>query len=197
MVTIHKSKRFFCVILLLNLITASSNATRQNDPYSTHGTHEQGMSIKDIALATTGVVVSAAGCYLIARLCSAGIYSVALYRYEAELDLLLRATFNEQVLQEELIPFILEQHDRNNSLYFFIQSKYKNYPLLYYKNNLDWYIRRLWLSEFLYTDAATRNQIDILVNKLERIRRLVVTDYRFVHEQRDFDKQNRKNKVAS
>ena len=59
---------------------------------------------------------------------------------------------------------------------------------------MDWYIRRLWLSKFLYRDTEAKNQIDILQQKLERIRRLIVTDYRFVQEQRDFDKQSRKTK---
>lgn len=178
------NNRFLCLIVGLSLMMTVLNGSRESS--------SEQVTLKEVAVVSAGVAVGAASCYLLARLCSAGIYSVALYRYEAELDLLLRSIFNEQVLQEELIPFILEQHDRNNTLYFFIHSKYKNYPLLYYKNNLDWYIRRLWLSEFLYFNVAVRNQIDILMQKLERIRRLVVTDYRFVQEQRDFDLQSRK-----
>lgn len=189
------NKQFFCVFMVMNFVAASLHSSMRSERNVQNISHNQkGTSIQDIALASTGIVVGAAGCYVIARLCSAGVYSLALYRYEAELDLLLRATFNEQLLQEELIPYVLEQHDRNNSLYFFTQSKYKNYPLLAYKNNLDWYILRLWLSKFIYGDSAKRNEIEILVNKLERIRRLIVTDYRFFEEQRDFDNQSRKNK---
>jgi hypothetical protein len=190
-----QNKQIFYSILLASLLSLPVKADiEKRREYSSHDNRESSITIKEVALGATGIVLGAAGCYVIARLCSSGLYSVALYHYEAELDLLLRSVFNEQVLQEELIPFVLEQHDRNNSLYFFIQSKYKNYPLLYYKNNLDWYINRLWLSKFLYHDNQARHKVDVLVQKLERIRRLVVTDYRFVKEQRDFDKQERKIK---
>jgi hypothetical protein len=178
-----QSRQILYKALMLSLLLSTRTDARDN-------------AFKEVALGATGVVISVAAGYLVARLCSAGLYSAALYRYEPELDLLLRAVFKEQVLEEELIPYILEQHDRNNSLYFFIQSKYKNYPLLYYKHNLDWYINRLWVSKFLYRDPNARHEIEVLISKLERIRRLVVTDYRFVKEQRDFDKQERKSKKA-
>lgn len=150
------------------------------------------ISLRDVALTTAAVGICAVSVYALGRLCSAGIYSMAEYRYKPELDLLARAAYNEDAVQNELVPYVLAQHDRNNSLFFFLPNRYKNYPLLQYKNDLDWYINRLWLSKIFYLGIDCGREITILMEKLERIRRYIVTDYRFVKEQRDFDHQARK-----
>lgn len=140
---------------------------------------------------TAGVALVATSGYLAGRLTAWSIYKLALRRYEPELDLLARSFYNDHALQEELVPYILDRHDRINSFYFIGANLYKNFPLLHYKNDLDWYITRLWMFK-LFCNAAMRNEMTRLYEKLERVRRIIVTDYRFVQEQRQFDRDYRK-----
>lgn len=157
--------------------------------YESHDQH--GLAKTDIALLAAGALVVAATTYCASRFASWCLYKRVLSQYEPEFDLLARAYFNEAVIQEELIPYVLERHDRNNSIYFFLGNPYKNYPLLAYKDNLDWYINRLWVSKILYLDNEKISEITRLIEKLERIKRYIVTDYRFVQEQRAFDNRIR------
>lgn len=148
--------------------------------------------LADVLKVTAVVAAVAATGYLLGRVGSWCTYKFALYTYEPELDLLARSSYNEQIIEQELIPYILEQHDRNNSIYFFVIDSYKNYPLLKYKNNLDRCINNLWAFKFFNWNSEKIHDIECLIEKLKRIRRYIVTDYRFVHEQRSFDRENRK-----
>ncbi len=150
--------------------------------------------LRTMQIAVGATLVVGAG-YLTGRALSWCIYKYALYTYEPELDLLNRAQFNDYLIEQELMPYILEQHDRNNR-FFFGSNPYKNYPLLKYKQDLDWYVMSLWLFKLFYLGADKSSEISLLIQKLERIRRYVVTDYGFVKEQRDFDRNNRKKREA-
>lgn len=151
-------------------------------------------SLRTFQLALGATLVVGAG-YLTGRALCWCMYKYALYAYEPELDLLNRAQFNDNLIEEELMPYILEQHDRNNR-FFFGSNLYKNYPLLKYKQDLDWYVMNLWLFKLFYLGANKSSEISLLIQKLERIRRYVVTDYEFVKEQRKFDTINRKKREA-
>jgi hypothetical protein len=182
-------------LLLIVFLNASNNAWCHDNAYYYADEYPEQGALKQLYNGLTATVCIGLGTlsvYFGGRLCEYCLYSLAQKRYEPELDLLARAYYYEDAIQEELIPYVLEQHDLNNSYFLFNTNPYKNYPLLQYKNDLDWYINRLWFFRFFYLNSEKGTEILNFMEKLKRVRRYIVTDYRFVKEQRDFDKENRK-----
>lgn len=108
-------------------------------------------------------------------------------KYYPEFDLLLRAQYSDSnAIKEELISHILRQHHKEAQTWFGNpHGDYNAYPLLKYKNNLIWYINALQF--FKYCVGSTKRRIlKNLIEKLENILDLVVTDYRLHKEERDF-----------
>lgn len=190
------SRLFFLAMLFSCLVTSVYGQHAHSDYYSPYYDHVQRqkneLQVGDAVLIVAGSVVAATGVYWGGRIWGWCLYKLACSRYEPEFDLLERAYYNDALIQEELIPYVLEQHDRKNSSYCLIENPYRNYPLLQYKNDLEWYANRLWLSKLLYWDPEKRGEITRLIEKLNRIKRYIVIDYRFVQEQRAFEKENRK-----
>lgn len=158
-----------------------------------HGGHHSSSSdtAANIVIGTVAAAAVIGTGYLTGKFCSWAVFNGAMSRYTPELDLLARASYNEQVIQEELIPYVLERHDRNNNSFFSFYNPYKNYPLLEYKRDLDWYINNLWFFKLFNLGTDKNVEVNRLMGKLERLRRFVVVDYRFVQEQREFDREQR------
>ncbi len=188
------------ILILSAMVTSAPLLATHRTDYSYVSRHsltanESSDVVKTIgvtAAVVVGVSASALITYFGGRLIESGLFKWAQSHYEPELDLLARAHYNEAVISDELIPYILEQHDQENSWHIFGDNPYKNYPLLKYKKNLDWFINSLWFFKLFYLGHEKKQEIDILLEKLKRLRRFMVTDYRFVKEQREFDKENRK-----
>jgi hypothetical protein len=185
--TINKMKKFLCLLLLLTSLFCQT--TSKGTHFTKRSSYSQAPLISNTEVAL-GVVLLATAGYFSGRIGCWFIVHVAQKRYEPEFDLLARAAYNEQVVQEELIPYILEQYDLNNSLEL-VSSKYRGYPLLQYKHDLDWYINNLWTFRFFYLGTKKSDEITRLIERLKRIKRYIVTDYRYVLEQRQFERDNR------
>ncbi len=135
------------------------------------------------------VIGGTAALYVTGRCSSALLYAVAKRRFEAEMELLQRMAFKESVLEEELVPYILDCHEKTNQSFFFTNGSYKNYPLLRYKKDLDFYINYLWCLQLFRFGTETKREISTFLDKLKMIRRYIITDYRFIREQRQFDER--------
>lgn len=188
MIIIKKSN---CLYLLL-LIASSSFSTTfgKRNIYVDRFLSNEHQEIVDAKMILGATLLVGAG-YFAGRMTSWSLYKFAQARYAPEFDLLGRAAYNEHVIQEELIPYILEQHDLSNSFHL-ISNPYRGYPLLKYKSDLDWYINHLWVFKFFYLGTKKSGDITRLIEKLQRVRRYIVTDYRFVLEERQFVRENRK-----
>lgn len=146
-------------------------------------------TVAPVVVGTVLVAGAGAALYLTGRCSSALLYAVAKRRFEPEMELLQRMAFKESVLEEELVPYILDCHEQTNQAWFFTNGVYKNYPLLRYKKDLDFYINYLWCLQLFRLGTDVRQEIAVFLDKLQMIRRYIVTDYRFVKEQRQFDER--------
>ncbi len=114
-------------------------------------------------------------------------FHTAVRKYTPEVDMLLRAEYNPNVIAEELISYILRKHHQEGNVWFGNpHGYYKNYPLLKYKNNLSYYITALSLLKF-FVGSEKRARIDMLVARLQRILDYLITDYRLIKEEREFE----------
>ncbi len=154
-----------------------------NQPVRAHNNGPNGLVIAG------GIVVGTGLLYITGRASSACIYALAKRRYEPEMELLQRMVYKPSVLEEELVPYILDCHAQANESFFFNPGIYKNYPLLHYKKDLDGYINYLWYLQLFRLGTDMRQEISIFIDKLKMIRRYIVTDYSFVKEQRQFDER--------
>lgn len=165
---------FSKLVLILSIITVPGRAKADNNaPLIIAG----------------GAVVGVGFLYVTGRASSAVVYALAKRRYEPEMELLQRMVYKPAVLEEELVPYILDCHEQANQSFFFNPGIYKNYPLLKYKNDLDWYINKLWYLQLFRLGTDMRHEISTFMDKLQIIRRYIITDYRFVREQRQFDER--------
>ena len=146
-------------------------------------------SVAPVVIGAALVAGTSAALYVTGRCSSALMYAVAKRRFEPEMELLQRMAFKESVLEEELVPYILDCHEKTNQALFFTNGAYKNYPLVRYKKDLDFYINYLWLLQLFRLGTNTKQEISIFLDKLKMIRRYIITDYRFVREQRQFDER--------
>lgn len=144
-----------------------------------------------VALIAVGTAVVVGGTYVIGR-CSAGmLHAWGERQYAAEIDLLARSAYNDHLIDQELIPYVLLAHEKLCNSWLSNPGMYRNYPLLFYKKNLDWFVNNLWFLQIFYIGNDFRDDIQRLVAKLERIKGYIVSDYRFVAEQRRFEERVR------
>lgn len=169
-------KKFRSLLLLFLLSTGFHLPAKANNDYAP-------------IIIGGALVVGTGALYVTGRCSSALLYAVAKRRFEPELELLQRMLYKESVLEEELVPYILDCHEQANQSFFFYPGIYKNYPLLRYKKDLDFYINYLWCLQLFRLGTDTRQEISRFLDKLQMIRRYIITDYRFVREQRQFDER--------
>ncbi len=140
------------------------------------------------ALATTGLYVGGRSYHTI-------IHCMAHKKYKPEIDLMARARFNDQVIDQELIPYILKNHKQSLRFFFFLTDTYRNYPLLKYKNKLDSYILHLWVFQLFHLGTKKRSKIAKTIRQLCELRHHIESDYRFIQERRSFEESKRHEKV--
>lgn len=167
---------FLKIVLIFSVLSVNQQARAHNDG-------PNGLIIAG------GLVVGTGLLYVTGRASSAVVYTLAKRRYEPEMELLQRMAYKPSVLEEELVPYILDCHAQANESFFFNPGVYKNYPLLRYKKDLDGYINCLWYLQLFRLGTDMRHEISIFIDKLKMIRRYIITDYRFVKEQRQFDER--------
>jgi len=167
---------FFKLVLIFSLVGVNQQTRTDNG--------SNGLIIAGGLLVGTGVA------YVTGRASSALCYYFAKRCYEPEMELLQRMAYKESVLEEELVPYILEQHAQANEAFFYNPGEYKNYPLIHYKKNLDRYINNLWYLQLFRLGTEMRREISTFIDKLKMIRRYIVTDYRYIKEQRQFDERS-------
>ncbi|HSW71756.1 MAG TPA: hypothetical protein VLH77_07305 [Gammaproteobacteria bacterium] len=151
----------------------------QYTPQQLHAMPEISDQVK-IGAAALGIAASS---YLIGRSSAHLLYNKAYKRYDTARAIIAGYEYEEPALRAYLKQEIMV----DNEAHFDKTSPYRNYPLVYYKNNLDWYIR--WLNHlrlFVYGSALKTNLLQLL-DDLQRIRRYVVTDPAFIFERRQAD----------
>lgn len=135
------------------------------------------------ALVIVGTTAAIGGTYFCARGCGHLAFYIAQQRYAPEIDLLYRSRYKQGLLEEELVPYILRYH---HDQWLYWHGKYKLFPLLKYKKDLDYYINVLSFLKF-FTNFQTRQDITRFVDQLKEIRYCLVSDYRLIKEQREFE----------
>lgn len=133
------------------------------------------------------VTLTTAGVYLCGRSYHTIINCMARKKYKPEIDLMSRARFNDQVINQELIPYILKNHEQSLRFFFFLTDAYRNYPLLKYKNKLDSYIFHLWVFQLFHLGTKKRSKIAKTIRQLCELRHFIESDYRFIQERRSFE----------
>ncbi len=149
------------------------------------------VSLKNIGIATLAI----AGVYIGGRSYHSITNCMACKKYKPEIDLMGRARFNDQAISQELIPYILQNHEQSLRFFFFLSDPYRNYPLLKYKNKLDSYILHLWIFQLFHLGTKKRHQIAKTIQQLCELRQHIESDYRFIQERRAFEGPNRKVKL--
>lgn len=163
------------VLLLCSLLCINPIKARNNGP--------NGLVVAG------GLVVGTGLLYIAGRAGSALVYTLAQRRYEPEMELLQRMMYKPSVLEEELVPYVLRLHAQANDSFFFYPGVYKNYPLLHYKQALDDYINYLWYLQLFRLGTDKRREISTFIDKLKIVRDYIITDYRYIKEQRQFDER--------
>lgn len=135
---------------------------------------------------TIGLVSALTGCtYLIGRGSASVLHSLASSRFNGELYLTNhKFLFTDEEQFKKLIKeSILNHHAVNYSTC----SVFRNYPYVKFKEDLDWYIPRLWAMQLFCIGSDLRTEIHTMVHQLIQLRRLLVSDYEFIKERRRFE----------
>lgn len=140
------------------------------------------------------VALCAAGVYATGRIYHSMLHNGATNRYQVECDIVEQHAYLPGA-EHEIIGYILQKHEHTMRLYSFFGNKYRNYPILYYKNTLDWYINRLWVLQVFHLGTQTFHQVGQTIEQLEHIRAIIEKDYRFIQERRLFEESRRQNAV--
>ncbi len=156
----------------------------------------------------TGAVLVAAGTtYVVSKATAQCIVATAQTRFETERRLLNQyASYAYQwsaeldfQLKKYLKSMIVQSHNKNRNkwtvtiLYELAQgtpahvvdSHYNQFPLLQYKDDLDWYISRLKAIRFfsLYSGTA---ELNMLIDQLTYIKNYIISDHDYNSEEQLF-----------
>lgn len=142
-------------------------------------------NIKDTTI-TVGIIAACAGItYVVGRTSSAIVTSLATSRFAGEISLLNHQWLigNHTELKKQIKESLLVYHE--NHLYS--AGMYRNYPLLRYTDDLDWYISRLQVLQLFHLGTEQCERISSLINQLKFLRSVISSDYEFIKERRKFE----------
>ena len=140
------------------------------------------------SIATAGAaLVLAGGTYLAGRSSASVLSWCAKRRFAQPLALINSAESLNSQIKDQLKQIILDNHEE-----WYNQGPCRNYPLVACKNDLDWYIAGLWWLRAFYAGSSSWYPAQELLEDLRTIRALIITDYTFIQERRDFEKQQAK-----
>lgn len=146
-------------------------------------------TVKGLAV-VTGLTV---GTYLAGRASSSLHYKFGHERFANQINLLKHKWLlgSDAELYKQLKETILHDHETKyvNS-WFCEKDRYRNYPFVKFKDDLDFYIPRLWLLQIFHMGTETQTQIQELIGYLKELRSWIVTDYEFVKERRHYDEKS-------
>lgn len=135
-------------------------------------------------LKTAAAATAIAACaYGVGRGCAHLLYNKAYNRYDTARAIIVGYEYEEPTLR----TYLKQEVMLDNESHFDRSSPYRNYPLVYYKNNIDWYITWLNRMRFFAFGSSLRVELRELAEDLIRIRRYVVTDPTFIYERRQAD----------
>lgn len=170
---ISRAKRLTLLVLILTIFHHQKN----------HATNANSLFVGGII---------AAGSYGIGRLYSAYVQSQAERFYQQARAIIapiahlpLNSLHPEQrALQRALRQEIMLQHHIHGSAYLILMPTLRNYPLLWYKKTIDYYINRL---NFAWMCTFGADDIEHLLADLKAIDHLLVTDYDYIKERRAYE----------
>lgn len=136
---------------------------------------------KNFCTAAGTVLVCAGAGYLSSKL----FLSVANKKYEVS-SLVLQYEGKETLKEQIRI-----QHEES---FWSSRSIYRNYPLLKYKRDLDWYINRLWFIRIATCLTSVSTQAGELIDMLCELRACLVADKDFIKERRAFEERREDQK---
>lgn len=169
-------KKSMLALLLVGLVQHQTHA----------GSFESSLeSIKDTTI-TVGIVAACAGVsYLVGRASSALVFSLATSRFGSEISLLNHQWLigNHTELKKQVKESLLIYHENH----LLSSGVYRNYPLMRYMDDLDWYISRLRLLQLFHLGTEQCDKIRALVSQLQFLRSLISSDYEFIKERRKFE----------
>jgi len=138
---------------------------------------------------TAILTVGAVGCgYLCSKGISKGFLSITQNGYKMDISLLNGHGY------EELKKRIFIKHEEN---FWGAFGKHRNYPLLKYKENIDWYIGWLWVFRILNLFSKTGKELAETIKSLNLIRRYILADQTFINERRRFEERKEDQKIAA
>ncbi len=164
MISSHKTRIVICASLLaLGLRSSPAHA------------------ISNEALAT-GICISATG-YLIGLSYSEWVYKKAVEQFNFA-RAIIHTHASQAVQLKELKQEALRAHNNYCNAYYITTPTYKNYPLLWYKLELDKALSRLKKAAWFMFWSEDAHKF---VNDLRTLQELLIIDYDFIKERRLFE----------
>lgn len=118
-----------------------------------------------------------------------------LLNYYSQFSAVWNADLDQQ-LKTALKRDIIHAHGKNRSRYactvyyelwcnrsaFYVEQAFNSFPLLKYKKDLDWYIKRLRIVHFLSL-YNNKDEIKLLIDQLEYVRNIIMADHDYYQEE--------------
>lgn len=151
------------------------------------GCYQPSQADSSDVLKTTAVVAAiVAGAFLIGKACAHVSHNNATTRYTPTSDMIAQNVDNEQALRAELKKLIqldnVTHHEHS-------LSPIRNYPLVQYKQDIDWYTNTLPVLNLFTFGHPAHQKIPVLVRKLHVIKHYVITDPTYIDERRKADER--------
>lgn len=133
--------------------------------------------IKTVTLCASAAIAT----YTIARGSSYGLFQYAKYRFNKDIHHLKNNDLNNLYLSitghyNQKVDTLNITHNKLITLY----------PHLSHKNDLDWYINRLWCLQIFHLGTDTRIEMQSFITALENLRRLIVSSPIYNEELRKY-----------
>lgn len=135
------------------------------------------------------------GSYLFALTYSEWVYERALKHYATIRPLVARletekaesAYVDTPAYYRRLKHEVLRAHDKFCKSHLFTNPAFKNYPLLWYKDELDSHIQHISNACLFTTGLNRKKDMVALLNELNALKHLLVQDYEFIKERRHYE----------
>lgn len=189
-------KKYVLSLLIITVPFHTQSISPSYNPY--HNT--SGFDDVVTALQTAAFITATVGLtYITGRIASTINLSLAQHTFKHQISLVQqRIVLGEDTFEAELKKTILLDHEKNYLQSFFCEkTKYRNYPLVRFKENLDHYISRLQILGLFHLGTETYIDIEVALVRLKVIRDFLIADYDFTKERRRFEEGYRGDNAST
>ena len=122
--------------------------------------------------------------YSVGKISSYCVYTMATDIYGNEIHHITHNTYDQESLRAVMKQDIINKGVCSS-------SPYRNYPLLYYYERLCWYIDALRTLRLFDLGTEQNEEIKKVISALRKAKKVIITDYDFIKERRDWDNHQR------